>query len=329
MIVVCMPGAVRTQTSAAGPGPQNFIFFGLERDQIVEQTFLSNPGIAGAQLKYTWKELEPERGRYDMGAIRDDLAFLERNGKRLFIQVQDVSFDEGRVNVPDYLLHDPEFGGGAALHLGDHDEAGPVPEGWVSRRWDPAVLERFAALLGAIAGEFDGKIAGLNLPETAIGFGRDPELHPSGYSYEAYYEGIKALMSAARASFRESDVIIYANFMPGEELPERDRGFLRGVYEHADRIGMGVGGPDLLPNRWYQRQHSLPLIAGRARGVVAGVAVQWGNLEDTNRTTGERVTVADLYEYARDELHLDYIFWGRQEPFYSEDVLPFLSLISD
>jgi hypothetical protein len=131
-------------------------------------------------------------------------------------------------------------------------------------------------------------------------------------------------MSLTRQAFRASDVIIYANFMPGEELPEEDRGCLRGVYAHADRIGMGVGGPDLLPYRWFQRQNSLPLIAGRAPGSVAGVAVQWGNLEDTNRQTGERVTVEELYDIARDELHLDYIIWGTQEPFYSRDILPFL-----
>lgn len=34
------------------------------------------------------------------------------------------------------------------------------------------------------------RIAGVNLAETAIGFGRYPDLHPPGYSYEAYYEGI-------------------------------------------------------------------------------------------------------------------------------------------
>jgi len=36
------------------------------------------------------------------------------------------------------------------------------------------------------------------------------------------------------------------------------------------------------------------------------------------------VTVDALYRYAVDELHLDYIFWGSQEPFFSRDVLPFL-----
>jgi hypothetical protein len=34
--------------------------------------------------------------------------------------------------------------------------------------------------------------------------------------------------------------------------------------------------------------------------------------------------VLDLYEFVRDELKLDYVFWGTEEPFNSRDVLPFL-----
>ena len=69
----------------------------------------------------------------------------------------------------------------------------------------------------------------------------------------------------------------------GEELP----------------IGAGVGGPDLLPHRWFQRQNSPPLITHRAPGTVAGVAVQDGNLEDTNPATSERVTVEKLFEFEK------------------------------
>ena len=52
---------------------------------------------------------------------------------------------------------------------------------------------------------------------------------------------------------------------------------------------------------------------------MAGVAVQWGNFDDM-----DRVTVEDLCAYARDVLHLDYVFWGTQEPYYSKEVLPYL-----
>ena len=112
--------------------------------------------------------------------------------------------------------------------------------------------------------------------------------------------------------------------MPGEWLPWTDRGYLRAIYAHAERIGMGVGGPDLLPHRKAQQQHSYLLIAARGPLVPAGVAVQDGNLEDTNSATGKPVTVEELYRFAKDRLRLTYVFWGTQEPFYTKDVLPFL-----
>ena len=307
--------------------PSHFIYFGLERSRIADAAFLETKNIAGAQLKYTWKELEPERGRYDLTAIHSDLEFLEKHDKRLFIQLQEVSFEERIINVPDYLLTDPQFNGGVARQYSfeNDDESKPVAEGWVAHRWDPVVRERFVLLLQAMGEALDGRIEGINFPETSVGFGDSGAFHPTGYTDEVYAEAVETIMTAGKAAFPTSEVIQYANFMPGEWLPGGDRGFLKGVYEHADSIGAGVGGPDLLPNRRWQRRHSYPLIASRGPNTKAGVAVQWGNLDDVNPDTGEQVTVEQLYRYAVEELRLDYIFWGIQEPHYSNEILSFLA----
>ncbi len=305
--------------------PRNFIFFGTDRQRISEPEFLENEQIAGAQLKYTWRELEPERDRYELQPLLDDLAFLERHGKRLFVQLQDVSFSED-ILVPDYLRTDPAFGSGVARKYeydGD-DESKAHFDGWVARRWDPAVRARFIKLLEVLGMEVDGRIEGLNLAETSIGFGESGKLHPAGVTDQGYVEGIKAIMAGARNAFPRSVVIQYANFMPGEWLPWTDNGSLRAVYAWADSIGVGVGGPDLLPHRKGQQHHSYPLIAARGPGIRAGVAVQDGNLEETNPATGKRVTVPELYRYATERLRLDYIFWGTQEPYYSDEILTYL-----
>lgn len=314
------------QKGAHSTGPQNFIFFNRERHRIAEASFLETRTIAGAQLKYTWRELKPERDRYDIRSLLEDLAFLNKHGKRLFVQVQDVSFDDDTVNIPDYLRTDPAFRGGAARQYvieGDDDSKAKLG-GWVARRWDPAVRGRFIKLLQVLGKELDGRIEGLNLAETAVGFGESGKLHPDGFTNERYSEGVKLIMTAAREAFPRSHVIQYANFMPGEWLPWNDHGCLRGVYEHANRIGVGVGGPDLLPHRKGQQNHSYPLIAARGPHIVAGCAVQWGNLEERNPTTDKPVTVDELYRFARDRLRLNYIFWGTQEPYYSNQVLPYI-----
>ncbi len=45
-------------------GPKNFIFFNRDRERISEASFLKTASIIGAQLKYTWRELEPKRDQY-------------------------------------------------------------------------------------------------------------------------------------------------------------------------------------------------------------------------------------------------------------------------
>ncbi|MCE5249063.1 hypothetical protein LLG96_02460 [bacterium] len=325
LLMAVVVSGVYAEETGNYSAPRNFIFFNREHERISETSFLENESIDGAQLKYTWRELEPERDKYELRPLLADLAFLEQHGRRLFLQLQDVSFDE-TVTVPDYLRDDPAFGGGAArkYEFGGDDESRPIFDGWVARRWDPAVRARFIRLLQVLGRELDGRIEGLNLPETAIGFGESGRFHPEGFTYESYVEGIKAIMTAARQAFPKSCVIQYANFMPGEWLPWTDHGYLRAVYEHAERIGVGVGGPDLLPYRKGQQNHSYPLIAARGPKIMAGIAVQDGNLEDKNPATGKRVTVDELYLYAKDRLRLDYIFWGTQEPYYSNEVLPYI-----
>lgn len=326
LILIVLPVAAIAAGEPTGTTtPRHFIFFERERQRISEPAFLTNEHIAGAQLKYTWRELEPERGRYELQPLLDDLAFLEKHGKRLFVQLQDVSFSE-EVLLPEYLRTDPAFSGGAARkydYEGD-DESKAQFEGWVARRWDAAVRARFIQLLDALGKAVDGRIEGINLSETSIGFGESGRLHPAGFTYDGYVEGVKALMTAARTAFPRSTVIQYANFMPGEWLPGTDHGYLRAVYAHAESIGVGVGGPDLLPHRKGQRNHSYPLIASRRAGIPAGVAVQDGNLGEINPATGKRVTVGELYGFANDRLRLDYLFWGTQEPYYSKEILPYI-----
>lgn len=327
VITIEIRGAQKTEEHKGvrhtGERPKNFIFFNRDRERISEASFLKTESVVGAQLKYTWRELEPKRDQYELGEVLADLNYLEKHGKRLFIQIQDVSFSE-RANVPNYLINDPEFNGGVARQHEYKGESEPVFDGLVARRWDPAVIARFEKLLRAIGEKLDGRIDGVVFAETAVGFVDHGDLKPVGFSYDGYAQGVRAIMSAARKALPKSTIIQYANFMPGEGLPDNDKGYLRSIYEHGAKIGVGLGGPDLLPHRLGQQNHSLKLLAERESDVVAGLAVQYGNLSARNPTTGKKVTVAELYSYAKDQLNLDYIFWGIQEPYYTEHVVPFL-----
>ena len=305
----------------------HYVFFNRDRERITEATFLDTKAIEGAQLKYTWRQLERTRDNYDFADIRHDLAVLSAHGKKLFIQVQDASFDPSIVPIPQYLRDDPAYHGGADPQYSipaDGDETKAVPAGWVARRWDPAVRERFHRLLAALGREFDGKIEGINLPETAVDFGETGRLFPPGFTREGYFEAVVANMAALKQAFPKSVAMQYANFMPARK-GDAEPTYLRGVFRKAAELGVALGNPDLLPYRPGQMRNSYPLFREFAGRVPAtGVAVQDGNYANVNPKTGKRVTVAELVSFGTDYLKVRYVFWCTEEPFYSRDVIPYL-----
>jgi hypothetical protein len=310
----------------------HYVFFGQDREKIKDaSSFLETKSLEGAQVAYSWRQLEPGKDEYDFSAVREDLAFLTSKGKKLFIQIQDVTFSESFINVPRYLLKDPQYNGGADKQYRykyiNHIEENVSVLGWMARRWDPAVQERFHKLLFVLGKEFDGKIEGVNFAETSFEVGDTGRLFPKGFTFENYRDGIITNMKALRRAFPKSAVLVYANFMPGEWLPTEDKGYLRAIYKAAKELRVGVGGPDLLPYKKSQMNNSYPLIRDAAGAVPVGVAVQDGDYEHENPKTGKRVTLPEIIEFATEYLKVDYIFWCTEEPYYSENVIPLLKRI--
>lgn len=293
---------------------RHYVFFNRDRERITQPTFLNTKAFEGAQLKYTWRELERQKDHYDFGDVEHDLSFLRSKGKRLFIQIQEASFDTNIRPFPRYLLEDPAYHGGADYQYGEDN----VPCGWVARRWDPAVQERFHRLLSALGKAFDGRIEGINLAETAIDLASDKRLWPEGFTAETYCDGVIRNLRALNRAFPKSVTLQYANFMPGE------RRHLERVFQQAQALKLGLGGPDLLPYKPGQMENSYPLIRRYAGTVPTGIAVQDGNYQHRNPKTGEEVTIPELVAFARDYLKVDYIFWCTQEPFYSQKVIPWM-----
>ena len=313
-------------TSAVGPASpakrvHHYVFFGQDRERLKEaRSFLETPAFEGAQIAYSWRQLEQGKDNYDFSLIREDLAFLNAHGKKLWIQYQDVTFNPNRINVPKYLLDDPKYNGGAdkQYQIKGDDEAQAVHEGWMARRYDPAVQERLHKLYAALGKEFDGRVVGINDAETSSGFGWTGKLFPKGYSKEIYRDAIIANMQALKRAFPKSIAMVYANFMPG------GLSYLEAVYKAARESNVAVGGPDLMPFRPFQRANSYPLIRDSAGKIPTGLAVQDGNYSDVNRETGKRATIAELLKFGADELKLDYIFWCTQEPYYTNELIPFM-----
>jgi hypothetical protein len=199
-------------SSAAFSAPQNYLFLGGD-DPADYTALLVRPDIAGVQVVYTWRELEPQSDKYDFARIDADLAAATAAGKQLVLQVQDRFFSPDARNIPDYLLTDPAYGGGLVAQT---DNAGATAKGsgWVAMQWNDALRAHFQKLLAALATRYDGRIGGLTLPETAIDI--DMKHDETGFSCDAYFAAEMDNLAAARRVFSRTPVVQYVNFWPCE-----------------------------------------------------------------------------------------------------------------
>jgi hypothetical protein len=303
---------------------KHFVYFARDREAIHDHPFLNHSRFEGAQIMYSWAQLEPTEGDYDFSIIHNDHNYLKSYEKKLFIQLQDATFNPKYKGIPVYL-QTQEYDGGAIHQRADSGE----PDGWVAKRWNKNVQIRFALLLAVLGHAFDGKVEGINLQESAIGVSHefDPSFTPS-----LYVKSLKANMLALKNAFPRSTTMQYANFMPGEWLPWEDKGYLKSIYQYGEEIGVGLGAPDLMVRRKGQLNHALAMMHEQSYSVPLGIAIQDGNYigytgadrvtVDRKVITGRKNIVPLLHAFAKDFLKVQYMFWVNQEPYFEEDVLP-------
>ena len=146
--------------------PDIYLFLGSDSAQNHIQQ-LHHKHIDGAQIIYSWKTLEPTKNHYNFSAIQRDLGVLKAMHKKLFIQIQDKSFQLNNIPVPNYLLS-YKYQGGIAKQVDFAGEGKPKGAGWVAKQWVTPVRHQYQKLLSALGKQFDGKIEGINLAETSI-----------------------------------------------------------------------------------------------------------------------------------------------------------------
>jgi len=290
--------------------PQNFLYTRSEDLQSLAP-LVERPDIGGVQIVYTWKSLESARGVYDFSRIDRDLAFLEQRHKQLFLQIQDRFFEVGHRHVPAYLLEDPRYGGGLVPQVDNPGENKPEGQGWVAQQWNPQVRTRYQELLRALAQRFDGRIAGMNLPETA--FGVDIKRDKTGFTCDSYFAAELENITFARKVFAKSPVVLYANFWPCEW--NNDKKYMSRTFELARAQGFGLGGPDIVPWRQGQMNNSYPFF-NQYRGNLAlvAMAVQEPTLTYTNPKTRQKFTREEFVDFAENYLGVNIIFWSSSAP---------------
>lgn len=254
------------------------------------------PGVTGIHKRYPWAELEPEFGVYDFSRIEADLALAADHGMRFVVMIEDKSFTMDVRRTPVYL-HD-----GYTLPY--------IDGGWVAKRWDPWVQERLALLIRALGERFDAHpwFEGVAFQESAMGF--TPQIQAEyGYTPEKYRDAMIRMLIATRAHFPHSQVFWYMNFLEGKQA------YLGDVAEAAAKHGIAMGGPDILPDSWPLNFHTYPLYERFAGRMTLFNSVQYDSYKHVHldaQAATKYWTPEELFAFARDSLHVDYIFWTRK-----------------
>ncbi len=302
-----------------GAPPQNFLYTSsadLER----LAPLIERQDVGGVQIVYSWKSLEGAPGKYDFAQIERDLAHLQAQHKQMFIQIQDRFFEVGARNLPAYLLEDPVYRGGLAPQRDNPGENLPEGHGWVAMQWNANVRARFQKLLQALAQKFDGRVFGVNLPETAADLDEKAEGKRSGFTCDGYFAAELENLKVARQAFAKSHVVQYANFWPCEW--HNDRKYMSRFFEFAAANKIGAGGPDIVPWKQAQMNNSYPFF-NQYKGTLrmVAMAVQEPTLTYTNPKTQRRFTREEFVDFAENYLGVDVIFWSTTTPWLREPAL--------
>ena len=267
--------------------PGHYVTLASKQPRADWQSIAGKSRFAGGQRIYTWRQLEPEDGKYDFSAVEDDLAMLRGQKQRLFLEIWDNQFlGEPTPPVPDYLLG-PAYQGGIA-HPAHHEKVTRT------KRWIPAVMDRYLALVSALGRRFDRDpdFAGLIHTETAM------ETEGPGFedfSCAAFHQQMLRLVGASRKAFPHTPVLVFGNWYPC-----RGRDTLPELANAALQQGVGWGGPDLTPGA---RIPGYGIIRANAGRMPVGLSAQW----DTYKGAW---TMQQLLECATEDMKLNFVFWG-------------------
>lgn len=287
---------------------KNFLFIGGDANNLEKyKNIINKPNVFGVQIVYNWKELEPQKEKYDFSKIKQNLQFINNLDKKLFIQIQDRFFEPNAKYLPSYIINNPLYDGGIVKQLDRPGEAKALVSGWVAKQWNPKVREQFQKLLLALANEFDGKIYGINLPETALDI--ISKNKNTKFSCDKYFNAEIENIKFAKKVFKKSFVVQYINFFPCEW--ENNRNYMSRLFELAYKNNIGLGNPDIVPYKKSQMKNSYYFFHKyRKKLSLVAMAVQEPTMTYINPKTKMPFTKKEIYDFANNYLGVDIIFWN-------------------
>ena len=275
-----------------------------EAESVGNISALDEPAVRGVSKRYYWAELEPKENLYDFAGIRADLAFLRQHHKQLVVFITDKTFNPRHNPLPEYLAK----------------YALPNRHGFTAKRWDPVVSGRFIALARALAKEFNGdpNFEGIASEESALMI--TPEVQrEQGYTPEKYRDALILMLTESSKAFDQSQVFWYMNHLEGNS------DYLGDIAAAVVGQRVVMGGPDILPYR--KRLQAAYKLYDRFNGRLKlfcsaqDDSYRHDKTDSRNMATasftrnsppppGGYVSMREIFQFAREKLHVNYIFWN-------------------
>jgi hypothetical protein len=292
-MTVCAPAAqAYTTTRKFNPGHYTVLLYSNGAQRYMDEA-ARQPGTRGIMKKYRWKDLEPTQNSYNFAGIQADLDWARAYGMQLIIMIEDKTFKLERPN-PTYLdTHSPR------------NRAG----GYTIVRWNPTVVTRYKALTTALGKRFDShpNFEGIAQQESALGLD-GTDLQRYGYSAEKYRDALIESFTHALAAMPRSRVFWYQNYLVGNQ------NYIGSIAAATGPKGLVMAGPDVLPDKASLVEKSYPFFTQYRDKMHLGIQVENICYFHEHKTAGYSTkywTPAELFRYARDKLHVDYMFWVR------------------
>ncbi|WP_448511517.1 hypothetical protein [Photorhabdus laumondii] len=217
--------------------------------------------------------------------------------------------------MPFYLQQGTKYQGGLVAQVDNSGEGKAQGYGWVAIQWNTALRKRYQDLLFELAKEFDGRITGINLPETAVDI--DMKQDKTGFSCDRYFSAELDNIKFARQVFKKSYVVQYVNFCPCEW--DNDRQYMSRFFNFASKNKIVLGGPDIVPYQSAQMKNAYPFF-NRYKGKLdlVAMAVQEPTLTYTNPKTKKAFTQEEFTHFAENDLGANIIFWSTTTPWLKQ-----------
>ncbi len=275
-----------------------------EAEPVASIRELDEPPVRGVNKRYYWSDLEPRQGAYHFSGIQADLDLLRNHQRQLVVSITDKTFNPGRNPLPEYLS----------------TYALPNLRGFTAKRWDPVVVSRLIALNRALAKDLntDPNFEGVALQESALMI--TPTIQrQQDYTPEKYRDALIQILTESSKALDQCQVFWYMNHLEG-----RDE-YLGEIAEAVIPYRVVMGGPDILPYR--KRLQSTYRLYDRFNGRLKlfGSAQDDSYRHDRNdaRNMGTAaatrnlpppaagcVSMKEIFQFARTQLHVNYIFWS-------------------